>query len=103
MLGRLRAADPFIGTVGEPPVLPDRHGCLELVDQRVARVKCLRPVRARHADDHRQVAHVEVADAVDRRDPDGVRVLGRRLFRDPAHLLLGRRVRRVSPRYLPGS
>src|ERR1700677_3784233 len=39
MLGRLRAADPFIGTVGEPLVLPDRHRGLQLVDQRVAGVK----------------------------------------------------------------
>src|SRR6202044_151793 len=50
MIGRLRAADPFVGTVGEPLVLPHRHRRLELVDQRVAGVKRLGPVRAGHPD-----------------------------------------------------
>jgi hypothetical protein len=63
MIGRLRAADPFIGTVGEPLVLPDRHRRFEFVDQRVARVEGLRPVRAGHADDHRQVTHAEATSA----------------------------------------
>jgi hypothetical protein len=58
----LRAADPFVGAVGETLVLPDRHRRLQLVDQRVTGVEGLRPVRARHADDDRQVPHVQVAD-----------------------------------------
>src|ERR1700676_5313616 len=53
MLGRLRAADPFIGPVGEPLVVPDRHRALQLVDQRVAGVKRLAAVCAGYADDDR--------------------------------------------------
>src|SRR3984885_8182525 len=77
MLGRLRAADPLVGTVGEPLVLPDRDRRLQLVDQRMTGVKGLRAVRAGDPDDHRQVPHVEVPDPVHRGHRDRVGVLGR--------------------------
>src|SRR6266702_2764238 len=64
--GKLRAAHPFVGAVAESLVLPDRHRGLQLVDQRVARVEGLRPVRAGHADDNRQVTHGQIANPMDR-------------------------------------
>src|SRR6516164_11006582 len=76
MLGRLRAADPLAGTVGEPLVLPDGHRRLQLVDQRMAGVERLRPVRTGHPDDDRQVADGQVAHPVHRRHGDHVVVLG---------------------------
>src|SRR5215475_3785890 len=75
MLGRLRAADPLIGTIGEPLVLPDRHRRLQLVDQRVAGVEGLRTMRAGHPDDDRQVVDGQVAHPVHSRHRDH-RVLG---------------------------
>jgi hypothetical protein len=61
-LDELCAADPFVGAVGEALVLPDRHRGLQLVDQLMARVEGLCPVRTGHADDNRKVTYVEVSD-----------------------------------------
>src|SRR6201999_4660404 len=71
MTGRLRAADPFAGTVPEPLVLPDGHGRLQLVDQHPAGLEGVPAVDAGHGDDHGQVADGQVADPVDRGHPDG--------------------------------
>src|ERR1700722_4753162 len=75
MFGRLRAADPFVGTVAEPLVLPDRHRRLELVDQRVAGGEGLGPGRPG--------------------SPGRGGGLGREGFGRPPQLVGGRRVGRV--------
>ena len=76
-------------------MLPDRHRGLQLVDQRVAGVEGLRPVRAGHADHDRQVPHGQVANPVNRRKAKHVGELGHDVLRDLPQLRLGRRVRRV--------
>jgi aminoglycoside phosphotransferase (APT) family kinase protein len=73
---RSGAADPFAGAVGEPLVLPDGHRGLELIDQRPAGVQCLGAVRAGHRHDHRQVADLQVADAMHGSDPGHLELLG---------------------------
>ena len=75
-------------------MLPDRHRGLQLVDQRAAGVEGLGPVRARHGDDHGQIADLQVSDPVhrgDRRDTE----LGRDMLGDPAQLGLGGGMRAV--------
>lgn len=62
----LRRADPFLRTVGEALMLPDRHARLELVDQPAARRERLVPVRCAGADDDRHVPDSKVTHAVQR-------------------------------------
>src|SRR6201996_127659 len=64
MTGRLRATDPFAGTVPELLVLPDRHGRLQLVDQHPAGLEGVAAVGAGHRHHHGQVANGQVADPV---------------------------------------
>src|ERR1700761_2465268 len=71
MTGRLRATDPFAGTVPEPLVLPDRHGRLELVDQHPAGLEGVAPVGAGHRHHHGQVADGQIADPVHGGHPEG--------------------------------
>src|SRR6267378_1263165 len=46
-------------------LLPDRHGALQLVNQPLAGVERLAPVRRRHCDHDANLAHLECAGAVD--------------------------------------
>src|SRR5271165_935213 len=85
MLGRLRAADPLVGTVGEALMLPDRHRGLQLVDHRVAGVERLGAVRAGHAHDDRRLADGQVTYPVHGGYRDHV-VLGHDVFGDPPDL-----------------
>src|SRR5215472_11559151 len=68
MPARLRAVDPFAVAPGEPLVLPDRDGRLEVVDQRPARVERGAAVASRDRDHHGQVADRQIADPVHGRD-----------------------------------
>src|ERR1700735_249022 len=71
MSGRLRATDPFAGTVSEPLVLPDGHGRLQLVDQHPAGLEGVPAMGARDRPHHGQVADGQLADPVHRGHPDG--------------------------------
>src|SRR5207247_11053344 len=63
-LGASADAYPLGVAVGEQLVLPDRHRCLEIVDQAAAGLEGLGAVRAGDGHDHRQVADLQVADPV---------------------------------------
>src|SRR3954452_10748948 len=96
MRGRLRAADPLGGAVGEALVLPDRHGRLQLVNQRAAGLERLGPVPARHPDDARQATDPQPPDPVHRGQRDDLIVLGDALLGAPAQFRLRRWVRAVA-------
>jgi hypothetical protein len=83
------------GTVGEPLMLPDRHGGLQHVDQLPARVEGVGPVRAGHRGHHGQLADGQVAGAVHDGDTQDALELLRDQPGDPAQFGLGGRVRAV--------
>ena len=55
-----RRADPFVGTVDEDLVLPDRHPGLDLVDELAAGDERIASMAARHGHDDRDVADGEL-------------------------------------------
>src|ERR1700759_5453006 len=91
MSGRLRAPDPFAGTVFEPLVLPDGHGRLQLVDQHPAGLEGVPAMGARHRHHHGQVTDGQVTDPVYRGHPERGELL-RDLPGHPAQLGLGGRM-----------
>src|SRR5512146_1437866 len=96
MRGRLRAADPLGGAVGEALVLPYRHRRLQLVNQGAAGLERLGPVPAGHPDYDRQVTDRQLSDPVHRGQGDDLIVLGDDLLGDPAQFRLRRWVRAVA-------
>lgn len=65
----LRQADPFLRTVEEGLVLPDRHLRLEIVDQPARGCERFGTVRGRCCDHDSELSEIERADAVVRRQP----------------------------------
>src|SRR3954447_590591 len=87
-------ADPFLGTVGERLVLPDRHFVLEIVDQLPAGLEGLSPVRAGNGDHDGEIPDPETPDPMHGgKGPH--RILGDDLFGAPPHLGLGTGVTRI--------
>ncbi len=67
----MRTGTP-VGTVCPHFVLPDRSGLLERVDGEASGLERLGPMRCGHHGDHRGLADLEAADAVQQRETSGV-------------------------------
>src|SRR5882724_2213099 len=77
-------------------LLPDRDGALEGVDRVTAGLEGVAAVRGRHRDEHRRLADLESADAVEHRHAPHARPARADRAADLAHLCLGHgRVRLV--------
>src|SRR5690606_31537714 len=96
---------PFAVAPSERLVLPDGHLRLDVVDEPAAGRERLLPVGGRGGDHDRRVAHREVADAVQGRDPveGALPGVGHDLLHDLAHPLLGRGVGGVGQRGHPAA